>query len=251
MTTDTTSNRRARKGAWRIALAGATLCASAALAAPVGATEATVDAYADATLTAPYKHDPVLFVHGFTRTSADFDAYKERYIKNGWRADRLYTIDYNSFYPNAYTATLISARVDQILAETGASKVDIVAHSMGSYGSRYYIKYLGGAAKVDAWVSVSGPNHGTITTNNAQCLAIPSCAEMVPGSAFLTALNAGDETPGDVRYFTLWSQGDDLVVPAVGTTLEGAKNWENEEVLTHMAMAVDEETIVHTRNFVR
>jgi triacylglycerol lipase len=221
-------------------------------AGPVTATEtASVDVYADATLTAPYQHDPVLFVHGFTRSSADFATYQERYIRNGWRADRLYTIDYNSFAPNIYAAYAISAKVDQILAETGAAKVDIVAHSMGSYGSRWYIKYLGGASKVDAWVSVSGPNHGTLAAYDPTCQALPSCREMTPNSEFLTALNAGDETPGDVRYFTLWTQGDDLVLPAQSTELAGARNWENEEVLAHMAMAVDEETIVHTRNFVR
>lgn len=254
MNLQTRSLSRARAGVRGIALAGMTLGASVAFAAaPAGAVDGTttVDVYASTTATATDRHDPVLFVHGFTRTSADFDAYKARYIQNGWQANRLFTIDYNSFQPNVYTAYEISAKVDQILAQTGAAKVDIVAHSMGSYGSRYYIKNLGGAAKVDAWVSVSGPNHGTLAAYSAECAPIPSCVEMQPTSPFLTQLNSGDETPGDVRYFTVWSKGDDLVFPANSTTLDGAKNWENDEGLGHMATAVDPETIIHTRNFVR
>lgn len=38
---------------------------------------------------------------------------------------------------NATTAQQLAAEVDRLLAATGASKVDIVTHSMGGLSSRY------------------------------------------------------------------------------------------------------------------
>jgi triacylglycerol lipase len=149
-----------------VALAAATMVGSFTGATPASADQAP--------------RDPVLFVHGFTRSSADFAAFKQSFVDAGYKPEQLFTIDYNSFAPNAYTATLIQARVDQILAETGKKQVDIVAHSMGAYGTRYFLAHLGGQAKVDAFVSIAGPNHGTLAAYSPDCQAIPSCAEMVP-----------------------------------------------------------------------
>ena len=44
---------------------------------------------------------------------------------------------------------------------TGASQVDIVGHSQGGMMPRYYIKFLGGAAKVHTLVGLAPSNHGT------------------------------------------------------------------------------------------
>jgi triacylglycerol lipase len=238
---------RARKRLGALAVAGTAIAGSVALAASPASAQSGQD------------HDPVLFVHGFTRSSADFDAYKAKFIQTGWSADRLYTIDYGLFTPNEAVGLQIAAKVQEIRATTGAAKVDIVAHSMGAYGSRYFLKNLGGAAVVDTFVSVSGPNHGTSTATIASCVfpfngfAIPivSCQQMVPGSAFLTDLNSGDETPGDVKYVTLRTPGDDLVVPSSSTELDGATNFVSDKVVTHMEYAVTNEAINLSRDAVR
>ena len=73
----------------------------------------------------------------------------------------------------------VKSQVESLLKATGATKVDIIAHSMGSLNSRWYIKFLGGEAKVDDWVSLGGPNHGTETANF--CFST-SCVEMRVGS---------------------------------------------------------------------
>ena len=48
-----------------------------------------------------------------------------------------------------------------MLAATGAAKVSMVGHSQGGMMPRYYIKFLGGASKVDDLVGLSPSNHGT------------------------------------------------------------------------------------------
>ena len=67
---------------------------------------------------------------------------------------------------------------------------------------------------------------------------------MKSGSAFLTALNAGDETPGKVKYLTFWSSCDDVVIPAADSIpLRGALNIRTRECLTHMQLPVDPEVV--------
>src|SRR5688572_20817266 len=95
------------------------------------------------------------------------------------------------------TAAIIGRKVDSIRKATGHPTVQIVTHSMGALSARYYVRNLGGDGKVDAVVSLGGPNHGT---NTAVFCFQTACREMLPGSSFLTALNATDETWGTPRY---------------------------------------------------
>lgn len=176
--------------------------------------------------------DPILFVHGLGGSAADWNPVIARLKADGWTDRELSAATYSSSVSNESIAQTIRARVDSVLAASGAAKVDIVAFSMGSVSSRFYIRYLGGETKVDAWVSVAGPNHGTQTAN--QCGFIP-CIEIRPGSAFLSALNAGDETPGTVRYATWWSPCDQTIIPNSSVILAGAVNTET-ACLPHTGM---------------
>lgn len=140
--------------------------------------------------------DPVLFVHGWNGEGRTWDAMLENFRRAGWSDAQLFNWAYDSSQSNTLTGQQIAVMVERILRITGAEKVDIVTHSMGALSSRYYLKNLGGTAKVDAWVSLAGPNHGTYTSNLCGSAA---CGEMRLGSPFLAALNDGDETPGKVR----------------------------------------------------
>jgi triacylglycerol lipase len=171
--------------------------------------------------TEPLKHDPILFIHGYGGNGGNFCAMIERFRADGWTDNELYAYNYSFVASLATDAEEIRGQVDQILATTGAKKVDIIAHSAGSVSSRYYLKNLAGDSKVDAWVSLGGPNHGTDTALN--CSFTP-CLEIRIGSAFLAALNARDETPGFPRYATWWSPCDDTINPDESVLLSGATN---------------------------
>lgn len=58
-------------------------------------------------------------------------------------------------------AVQLADQVDQILAETGAEKVNIIAHSQGGLDSRYIISTLGYGDRIATLTTVSTPHRGT------------------------------------------------------------------------------------------
>lgn len=169
-------------------------------------------------------HDPILFVHGYLGNSTNWDTMRQRFLADGWKDYELYAYNYSFTDSNAEVAAKIRNDVNRIMSATGATKVDIIAHSIGSVSSRYYLKNLDGSSKVDAWVSLAGPNHGTDYVDRQNCQTTP-CREIAIGSGFLLALNAVDETPGLTRYATWRSTCDTTITPTESVVLLGATNF--------------------------
>ncbi|GAB3111581.1 triacylglycerol lipase [Streptomyces calidiresistens] len=192
--------------------------------------------------------DPVVFVHGFSGKSGQFSTMTRDFGANGYPEDRLHVFGYNSFQSNVTTAHQLADYIDNVLRRTGASKVDIVTHSMGGLSSRYYIKHLGGADRVDDWVSIGGPNNGTALAGFCDLL-ITACGEMRVGSNFLRDLNAGDPTPGNVTYTTFRSPCDLVINPVDSTILNGADN-RRTACLGHIGMISDAGVINAVREVV-
>ncbi|WP_406365088.1 esterase/lipase family protein [Streptomyces sp. NBC_01546] len=179
--------------------------------------------------------DPIVFVHGWNPDTSPWETMAGRFEADGWPTSHLDQWTYNATQPNATTAARLADEVERVLDLTGATKVDVITHSMGALSSRYYLKNLGGAAKVDAWVSLAGPNHGTDT---AQWCGGAPCIEMRPGSDFLSALSSGDETPGSSRYATWGSPCDSIISPKSSVALSGAVN-STTACLNHSALRTD------------
>ncbi|WP_225840147.1 triacylglycerol lipase [Streptomyces sp. NK08204] len=165
--------------------------------------------------------DPIVFVHGWNSDGSTWRTMANRFRADGWPAGYLDRWTYDATRSNATTAARLAEEIERVLDRTGAAKVDVITHSMGALSSRYYLKNLGGAAKVDAWVSLAGPNHGT---DIARLCGGAPCVEMRPGSKFLNSLNSGDETPGTVRYATWRSPCDVIISPRKSVALSGAVN---------------------------
>lgn len=132
----------------------------------------------------------------------------------------------------------LSATVDRVLADTGASKVDLVGHSQGGgILPSYYINILDGAAKVDKFVGISPSNHGTTLSevvygrslippigraiyDTLEALA-PAFTQQAVGSDLVQeTYGQGDTRPGP-RYTTLVSQYDEIVTPYTQQFLDG------------------------------
>jgi len=191
--------------------------------------------------------DPILFVHGYVESASLWNTMIGRFEKDGYPKSYLSAYTYNTSQSNKIDAEEVKSKVESLLKTTGATKVDIIAHSMGSLNSRYYIKNLGGESKVDDWVSLGGPNHGTETANF--CFS-QSCVEMRVGSTFLKELNATDETPGAVNYGTWWSPCDEIINPDESVILSGASNHKT-ACMSHTALTTDETVYKEVREFVK
>lgn len=191
-------------------------------------------------------HDPILFVHGWRGDAEQWRLMMARFRADGWSERELFAWTFDTGESNAVTAARIAARIDQILVVTGASRVDVVAHSMGALSTRYYLKELDSAGKVDAWVAIGAPNHGTPA---AEWCFSTACREMRPGSAFLAALNAGDETPGAARYATWSSPCDEIIRPPSTALLDGAEN-RRTRCMSHLALLRDTAVYREVRDFV-
>lgn len=206
---------------------------------------ATVALLAPATVAGA--NDPILFVHGWASSGSVWNTMIRNFETEGWRREELHNFSYRTSQSNVTTARDIERRVADIRRRTGAARIDIVTHSMGGLSSRYYIKTLRGEGNVDEWVSLGGPNHGTTT---ASFCFETSCVEMRPRSAFLTALNEGDETPGAVNYGTWWSSCDEIINPDESVVLAGARNTEA-GCVGHIALTSDANVFRGVREFVR
>jgi triacylglycerol lipase len=106
-----------------------------------------------------------------------------------------------------------------VMARTGSTTVDLVGHSQGGLIGRHYIRFLGGEAHVDNMISLGAPHHGTSVANLlnllglGNCLGVTACEQMTRGSDYLAALNAGDESWGDVQYTNIATRYDEIVNP--------------------------------------
>jgi triacylglycerol esterase/lipase EstA (alpha/beta hydrolase family) len=192
--------------------------------------------------------DPILFVHGYSSSASVWNTMISRFEKDGYSKSYLSAYSYNTSQSNKVDAEKeVKSHVESLLKATGATKVDIIAHSMGSLNSRWYIKFSGGESKVDDWVSLGGPNHGTDFANF--CFST-SCVEMRQNSTFLKELNAGDETPGTVSYGTWWSPCDEIINPDSSVALSGATNTQT-ACMSHSALTTDETVYNQVREFVK
>ena len=166
---------------------------------------------------------PVVLVHG---TAGDRKHLLERLSRSIKRAGFcVYSLDYGNrgLIDIKDSARELKRYTKRVLASTGAAKVSMVGHSQGGMMPRYMIRFLRGKKLVDDLVGIAPSNHGTALTAGGNplsdlvntLLGVPcrACVQQGTGSAFLTRLNEGDETPGRVSYTQITTRYDQVVVP--------------------------------------
>ncbi|MCW3020315.1 MAG: secreted lipase [Solirubrobacterales bacterium] len=136
------------------------------------------------------------------------------------------------------SAQELSGFINSVLSKTGAPKVDIVGHSQGGMMPNYYLKFLGGASKVNLLVGLAPSNHGTtvdgLTTLLEQIpgssllggllavIGAPAIPQQLVGSAFETHLFTGGDTVPGPRYVVIETTHDEIVTPYTNAFLSGA-----------------------------
>jgi triacylglycerol esterase/lipase EstA (alpha/beta hydrolase family) len=147
--------------------------------------------------------------------------------------------------PVADSAGEIKAFIQQVLAETGAAKVDIVGHSEGGFQSLYVTKTQGIANRIGNVVAIAPPTHGTTfggLWNLAYALGVraqvgqalsafgcPACNDLSVGGSAVATLDNGPIAQPGVTYTIIASRYDELVTPT-GTAFVDEPGVTNEYV---------------------
>jgi triacylglycerol esterase/lipase EstA (alpha/beta hydrolase family) len=225
-------------GAGVAALAAGALMATSAPAYAASSTSSvgTVAGANDFTCRPSAAHPlPVVLVHGTFSNAGAFSTLSPLLANAGYC---VFALNYGcqalgpaicATGPIEESAGQLSTFVDRVLSATHASRVDLVGHSQGGMMPRYYLKFLGGAAKVHRLVGLAPSNHGT-TVDGLQALAgllsglinCDACTEQLAGSAFLARLNGGGDTVPGVRYTVIESRFDEVVTPFTSAFLSGS-----------------------------
>ena len=220
---------------------------------------------------------PVILVHGtFANMNDDWQAAAPLLANHGYC---VFAFNYGGATPSdpvqgtgdiPTSARQLSAFVDQVLAATGASKVDLVGHSQGGMMPRYYINDLGGAAKVRKLIGIAPSNYGTtaggltaLTTVLGMIFPVgtvldpgcTACDQQLAGSSFLTHLNAAPTVPG-VTYTVIETKDDEVVTPYKNAFLPAGPNVTNITVQNqcpldqsdHLEIAADPVALADTLN---
>jgi len=159
---------------------------------------------------------PLLLIHGYQCNRGFWFDLRGRLARAGWQ---MATISLQPVFNDidGYVEQ-VARRIEEVCAETGAEQVILVGHSMGGLVSRAYLRRHG-AARVAKLVTLGSPHHGSR-------LAVLGLGEngrqMIPGSAWLAAINAPGAVPLP-QTTSIYSCQDNYVMPQDSSVLEGAK----------------------------
>ncbi|XRQ10319.1 alpha/beta fold hydrolase [Actinomadura welshii] len=129
------------------------------------------------------RHDPrpVVFVHGFSGSGGQFETQARRLASNGYPARHIEAHEYDSTF-GATTVEEVFASLDdriaRLLDRTGADRVDLLAHSLGTALMQSYLRSSPErAAKVAHYVNLDG------ATADSPPGGVPTLAVWGEGSA--------------------------------------------------------------------
>ncbi|AUB36471.1 Triacylglycerol esterase/lipase EstA, alpha/beta hydrolase fold [Nostoc flagelliforme CCNUN1] len=155
------------------------------------------------------QRNPVLLIHGIDDTEAVFHKMAGHLGLQGWS---VYSLD---LLPNNGDVGLdeLAKQVANYVTATFApeQRLDLVGFSMGGIVSRYYVQRLGGINRVQRFITISSPHHGTVVAYGSRR---PGCVQMRPDSIFLKDLNSDAVMLGQLDFTSIWTPYDLMIVPA-------------------------------------
>jgi triacylglycerol lipase len=192
---------------------------------------------------------PVLIIHGFLGTRGSMYMLERRLVQDGFVcvSFNLGTFNVRDIRRSAF---LIHRKIERILAQTPSQKIDIIGHSMGGLIGLYYVKKLGGHARVRKLIMMGTPVRGTwAALAGVVTLGLWSTSswQLLPRSRFLDELAQGPTPPG-VELHTI-AAARDWVVPLATTRVQGANAMT--VPLGHSSLVVSEEVYRRVVNTLR
>lgn len=165
----------------------------------------------------------VLLITGVTIPGEWFEPMEARLVRDGfipvvYEPPELLSGD---LFENARR---LGAVVDEVRAEYGQDKIDILAECTGGLIARHYVQSLGGESKVSRLVTFISPQHGVDKAPLAASIAgWPALYDLSPGSEFLEAVNNAP-MPQNVPITSIYTCGDEYIRPYQTSIIPGAEN---------------------------
>lgn len=178
----------------------------------------------------PTHPTPVLYIHGINSRTASFKENANYLAAQGfwvWGYDYGDMIAPGFFGVGDLDAIVedVAQNVERVLRETGATQVDIVAHSQGALMTKLFIA-RGGAPKVRRVVAMGGNFHGTDMRGWAgrlgkvaaryprlTALLASGASQQLVGSAWLKRFADVPDTDPSIVYTSIYSPRDHVVTP--------------------------------------
>jgi triacylglycerol lipase len=155
------------------------------------------------------ERNPVLLVHGIWDTGKVFYKMQVSLKKLGWV---VYDLDLTPNNGTVGLEVLAQQVADYIDASFAPEQtLDLIGFSMGGIISRYYIQRLGGINRVQRFITISSPHHGTLVAYGSW---FPGCVQMRPDSTFLEDLNRDVEMLEKINFTSIWTPYDAMIIPA-------------------------------------
>ena len=183
------------------------------------------------------QRNPVLLVHGLWDTRKVFRKMISFLKGAGWK---VYDLD---LAPNDGTKGLddlalqVAEKVEATFGEE--QPFDLLGFSMGGIVSRYYLQRLGGINRVQRFIAVSAPSHGTLTGYFHQGLG---CVQMRPNSILLRDLNSDAPMLSQINFTSIWTPYDMMIVPPDSSKMPVGDNV-MVPVLVHAWMLEDKKSL--------
>ena len=166
------------------------------------------------------RRTPVILLHGLFQNRSCMLLLHWRLSAAGY--DQVVSINTPPWLDLDILVDRVARAVEQARRETGADRVHLVGHSMGGILARCYIQLHGGAERVAGCVTLGAPHAGS---KLAPFAVSRLGRELLPGSPLLARLNA-TPLPEGVRFTSIYSRHDNIVLPVTNARLDGADNIE-------------------------
>ena len=163
---------------------------------------------------------PIILVHGIIHNRSAFVRLKRRMEKMGWV--NVFTLNYSTFHGNILQMVEELARkTDMVLKKTGATQVDIVAHSLGGIVGRTFMSLGEGRGKVRRLVTLGTPHQGTQLSFVAKGLSRGALDADLRINSYLMRLLKSTELPKNSEIISIYSPFDWTVVPTENGSVKG------------------------------
>jgi hypothetical protein len=165
----------------------------------------------------------VMLVPGSMIVSAFFDVMRQRLQVDGFTP-----VVYQP--PDLFTGSLrdgakgIGQAVDELRAAAGQDKILIVAECNGGVAARYYVEKLGGAAKVERFVSFVSAHNGT--SYGSSMNLYQGVNDIKPGSDFMKEMARSRPPENGPLIFSIFLCSDEIMKPFTTSEIPGAVNIE-------------------------